>query len=69
MESNPHGFLYTYLKNKNGILLPKLFGRTVTKNCSSDQEKLLLLSVIIVGKKQVLHEIIIVTEKMKHFQL
>ena len=34
----------TYLENKtfrNGILLPKLFGRTVRKNCSSDREKIL----------------------------
>ena len=26
---------------KNGILLPKLFWSTVSKNCSSDPEKLL----------------------------
>ena len=26
---------------ENGILLPKLFGHTVRKNCSSDREKLL----------------------------
>ena len=26
---------------RNGILLPKLFGPTVRKNCSSDREKLL----------------------------
>ena len=29
------------LKNKNGILLPKLFWPNVRKNCSSDWEKLL----------------------------
>ena len=28
-------------KNKNGILLPKLFRPTVRKKCSSDREKLL----------------------------
>ena len=28
-------------KDKNGILLPKLFWPTVWKNCSSDREKLL----------------------------
>ena len=46
--------LYTYLllaesrihmsflaQKRNGILLPKLFGPTVRKNCSRDREKLL----------------------------
>ena len=28
-------------KDKNGILLPKLFWPKVRKNCSSDREKLL----------------------------
>ena len=34
------GSQISHLKEKNGILLPKLFC-TVRKNCSSDQEKLL----------------------------
>ena len=33
----PIGF---WFKNRNGILLPKLFWPTVRKNCSSDREKL-----------------------------
>ena len=32
------------LKSHLGILLPKLFGSTVRKNCTSDREKLLLNS-------------------------
>ena len=32
--------------NKNGILLPKLFGPTVRKNFSSDREKLLKFGAV-----------------------
>ena len=32
--------LYPQYSIENGILLPKLFWNIVTKNCSSDQEKL-----------------------------
>ena len=32
---------FLFLLTKNGILLPKLFGPTLIKNCSSDREKLL----------------------------
>ena len=31
----------SFMNFRNGILLPKLFGPTVRKNCSSDREKLL----------------------------
>ena len=30
----------TFEDHENGILLPKLFGPTMRKNCSSDQEKI-----------------------------
>jgi hypothetical protein len=33
--------LFEKSKERNGILLPKLFWPTVRKNCSSDREKLL----------------------------
>ena len=48
LHKKSYFFWYNGLANislkysKNGILLPKLFWRTVIKNCSSDREKLLI---------------------------